>query len=76
MTKYARERLGAVLQQDDYIAKLLEIFSQCEDLEDDEGIGHLFQIFRGPWEMLCGCVGDVHWKLMRSPTCTRDAHLE
>lgn len=47
MTKYARERLGAVLQQDDYIPKLLEIFSQCEDLEDDEGIIHLFQIFRG-----------------------------
>lgn len=41
-----RDRLGNEITNHDVIPKLLELFSQCEDLEDDEGLGHLFSIFK------------------------------
>lgn len=42
-----RDRLGKDLIGKEAIPKLLELFSQCEDLEDAAGLKHLFTIFKG-----------------------------
>ena len=41
-----REKLANAIENENYIKKLLNIFSICEDLENLEGLHHLYQIFR------------------------------
>ncbi len=41
-----RESLALALEREDYIAKLLELFHVCEDLENTDGLHHLYNIFR------------------------------
>ena len=39
------ERLAASIEHEGYIKKLLAIFHLCEDLENEEGLIHLYEIF-------------------------------
>jgi len=41
-----REKLATAIENDNYIKKLLNIFHMCEDLENLEGLHHLYEIFR------------------------------
>lgn len=41
-----REKLAVAIENDNYIKKLLNIFHICEDLENLEGLHHLYEIFR------------------------------
>uniref|UniRef100_A0A8C3YVV2 Protein phosphatase 4 regulatory subunit 3C n=1 Tax=Catagonus wagneri TaxID=51154 RepID=A0A8C3YVV2_9CETA len=42
-----KERLALVLENEDYVKKLLQLFHTCEDLEDTEGLYHLHEIVKG-----------------------------
>jgi len=41
-----REKLAVAIENENYIKKLLKIFHMCEDLENLEGLHHLYEIFR------------------------------
>lgn len=41
-----REKLALAIEQDNYIRKLLDLFHICEDLENLEGLHHLYDIFK------------------------------
>ncbi|XP_043930649.1 serine/threonine-protein phosphatase 4 regulatory subunit 3A [Protopterus annectens] len=42
-----REKLALALENEGYIKKLLELFHMCEDLENTEGLHHLYEIVKG-----------------------------
>ncbi len=42
-----REKLALALENDGYIRKLLELFRVCEDLENREGLHHLYDVIKG-----------------------------
>lgn len=42
-----REKLALALENEGYIKKLLELFHVCEDLENVEGLHHLYEIVKG-----------------------------
>ncbi|CAJ0946870.1 unnamed protein product [Ranitomeya imitator] len=42
-----REKLSLSLENEGYIKKLLELFHVCEDLENAEGLHHLYEIIKG-----------------------------
>ena len=41
-----REKLAVAIENDGYIKKLIDLFHMCEDLENTEGLHHLFDIFK------------------------------
>ena len=41
-----REKLALAIEQDNYIRKMLDLFHICEDLENLEGLHHLYDIFK------------------------------
>ncbi|XP_059841956.1 serine/threonine-protein phosphatase 4 regulatory subunit 3 [Hypanus sabinus] len=42
-----REKLALALENEGYIKKLLQLFRVCEDLDNTEGLHHLYEIIRG-----------------------------
>ncbi|KFW64028.1 Serine/threonine-protein phosphatase 4 regulatory subunit 3B, partial [Pygoscelis adeliae] len=42
-----REKLALALENEGYIKKLLQLFQVCENLENTEGLHHLYEIIRG-----------------------------
>uniref|UniRef100_A0A8C7GHJ2 Serine/threonine-protein phosphatase 4 regulatory subunit 3 n=1 Tax=Oncorhynchus kisutch TaxID=8019 RepID=A0A8C7GHJ2_ONCKI len=42
-----REKLALAVENEGYIRKLLELFRQCEDLENTDGLHHLYEIVKG-----------------------------
>ncbi|CRL07376.1 CLUMA_CG020353, isoform A [Clunio marinus] len=45
-TQIRKEKLGVALEHENYIKKLLNLFHMCEDLENQEGLHYLFEIFK------------------------------
>lgn len=45
-TPLRKEKLSMALESDNYIKKLLNLFHVCEDLDNTEGLHHLFEIFK------------------------------
>ncbi|XP_059620925.1 serine/threonine-protein phosphatase 4 regulatory subunit 3 isoform X1 [Phlebotomus argentipes] len=45
-TPLRKEKLAMALESENYIEKLLNLFHMCEDLENVEGLHHLFEIFK------------------------------
>jgi len=41
-----REKLAVAIENEGYIKKLLSLFHMCEDLENNEGLHHLYEIFK------------------------------
>eukprot|EP00794_Sanderia_malayensis_P020324 gene20324-22323_t len=41
-----REKLATAIEQEQYIKKLLKLFHDCEDLENEEALHHLHEIFK------------------------------
>ena len=41
-----RESLALAIEKEGYIAKLIDLFHVCEDLENADGLHHLYNIFR------------------------------
>lgn len=41
-----REKLAVAIEQEGYIKKLIDLFHMCEDLENMEGLHHLYEIFK------------------------------
>lgn len=41
-----RESLSLAIEKDSYIPKLLDLFHVCEDLENTDGLHHLYNIFK------------------------------
>lgn len=41
-----KEKLATAIESDGYIKKLLNLFHMCEDLENAEGLHHLYDIFK------------------------------
>ena len=41
-----REKLAVAVENEGYIKKLLNLFHMCEDLENMEGLHHLYEIFK------------------------------
>lgn len=41
-----REKLAVAVENEAYIKKLLNLFHMCEDLENTEGLHHLYEIFK------------------------------
>ena len=46
MTPQRREKLAVLIEDERYIKQLLELFHMCEDLENTEGLHHLYDIFK------------------------------
>ncbi|XP_063157385.1 serine/threonine-protein phosphatase 4 regulatory subunit 3B isoform X2 [Candoia aspera] len=42
-----REKLALALENEGYVKKLLQLFQLCENLENTEGLHHLYEIIRG-----------------------------
>lgn len=42
-----REKLALAVENEGYIRKLLELFHVCEDLENREGLHHMYEIIKG-----------------------------
>uniref|UniRef100_A0A8C5WC84 Serine/threonine-protein phosphatase 4 regulatory subunit 3-like central domain-containing protein n=1 Tax=Leptobrachium leishanense TaxID=445787 RepID=A0A8C5WC84_9ANUR len=42
-----REKLAMALENEGYIKKLLQLFQTCENLDNTEGLHHLYEIIRG-----------------------------
>nr|XP_032820913.1 serine/threonine-protein phosphatase 4 regulatory subunit 3A-like isoform X3 [Petromyzon marinus] len=63
-----REKLMLVLETEGYIKKLLELFHMCEDLENTDGLHHLFQIFKGIFLLNSTAIFEV----MLSDSCVMD----
>uniref|UniRef100_A0A452R0Y7 Protein phosphatase 4 regulatory subunit 3C n=1 Tax=Ursus americanus TaxID=9643 RepID=A0A452R0Y7_URSAM len=42
-----KERLALILENEDYIKNLLQLFHTCEDLRDTTGLHHLYEIIKG-----------------------------
>uniref|UniRef100_A0A8D3B4M9 Serine/threonine-protein phosphatase 4 regulatory subunit 3 n=1 Tax=Scophthalmus maximus TaxID=52904 RepID=A0A8D3B4M9_SCOMX len=42
-----REKLALAVENEGYIRKLLELFRLCEDLENREGLHHIYEIIKG-----------------------------
>ncbi|XP_036781883.1 serine/threonine-protein phosphatase 4 regulatory subunit 3B isoform X2 [Manis pentadactyla] len=42
-----REKLALALENEGYVKKLLQLFQACENLENTEGLHHLYEIIRG-----------------------------
>ncbi|CAL5223154.1 g5623 [Coccomyxa viridis] len=47
LSPFQRERGAAQMLKPGYVRSLLDIFQQCEDLEDGESLRHLYHIIRG-----------------------------
>ncbi|CAL8462717.1 g2250 [Coccomyxa elongata] len=47
LSPFQRERASQQALRPGYIRKLLDIFRQCEDLEDEESLKHMYYIVRG-----------------------------
>ncbi|CAK0784720.1 hypothetical protein CVIRNUC_007924 [Coccomyxa viridis] len=47
LSPFQRERAAAQMLQAGYVRSLLDIFQQCEDLEDTESLRHMYTIIRG-----------------------------
>lgn len=45
-TPIRKEKLAVALESEGYIEKLLNLFHVCEDLENVDGLHHLFEIFK------------------------------
>lgn len=45
-TPARKEKLAMALESDNYIKKLLGLFHMCEDLENTDGLHHLYEIFK------------------------------
>lgn len=45
-TPYKREKLSLAIIKENYIKKLLDVFSVCDDLEDSDNLRIIFQIFK------------------------------
>ncbi|KAL9891856.1 serine/threonine-protein phosphatase 4 regulatory subunit 3 [Glossina fuscipes] len=45
-TPLRKEKLSMALESENYIKKLLNLFHVCEDLDNTEGLHHLFEIFK------------------------------
>ncbi|KAL7023753.1 hypothetical protein ACKWTF_012766 [Chironomus riparius] len=45
-TQMRKEKLSIALEQESYIKKLLNLFHICEDLDNQEGLHYLFEIFK------------------------------
>lgn len=45
-TPLRKEKLAMALESENYIKKLLNLFHVCEDLDNIEGLHHLFEIFK------------------------------
>lgn len=45
-TPIRKEKLAVALESEGYIEKLLHLFHVCEDLENVDGLHHLFEIFK------------------------------
>ncbi|KAG2493475.1 hypothetical protein HYH03_008292 [Edaphochlamys debaryana] len=43
---FQRDRIAAQLMKQNYLPALLDLFKQCEDLEDNEGLTHMYAIVR------------------------------
>lgn len=41
-----KDKLASAIETDGYIKKLLNLFHMCEDLENSEGLHHLYDIFK------------------------------
>ena len=41
-----KEKLTSILETESYIKRLIDLFHICEDLENNEGLNYLFEIFR------------------------------
>lgn len=41
-----REKLAVAIESEGYIKKLVDLFNMCEDLENIEGLHHLYDIFK------------------------------
>ena len=41
-----REKLAIAIENEVYIKKLLNLFHMCEDLDNTEGLHHLYEIFK------------------------------
>lgn len=82
-----KEKLATVIESEGYIRKLLSLFHMCEDLENYEGLHHLYEIFKNIFllnknsllEVMFSddVILDVVGCLEYDPTCmTRKKHRE
>lgn len=46
-----QEKLAAAIENEGYIKKLLNLFHMCEDLEDLDGLHHLYDIFKSMFSL-------------------------
>ncbi|XP_065168653.1 serine/threonine-protein phosphatase 4 regulatory subunit 3 isoform X2 [Atheta coriaria] len=82
-----KEKLAAAIESEGYIKKLLNLFHMCEDLENFDGLHHLYDIFKNIFllnknalfEVMFGddVIFDVVGCLEYDPSClTRKKHRE
>lgn len=45
-TKRYKDRLSGLIESDSYIKRLIDMFHTCEDLENEDGLHYLYEIFR------------------------------
>ena len=57
-----REKLSMALKNQSYIPKLLDIFRQSEDLEDEAALKNLYEIFKSIWMLNQGDIYEILFK--------------
>ena len=57
-----REKLSSAIKSQSYIPKLLEIFRQSEDLEDETALKNLYEIFKAIWMLNQGDIYEIMFK--------------
>ncbi|XP_027944460.1 serine/threonine-protein phosphatase 4 regulatory subunit 3B-like [Eumetopias jubatus] len=63
-----KERLALILENEDYIKNLLQLFHTCEDLGDTAGLHHLHEIIKGILFLNKATL----FEIMFSPECIMD----
>uniref|UniRef100_A0A2R8ZAF7 Protein phosphatase 4 regulatory subunit 3C n=1 Tax=Pan paniscus TaxID=9597 RepID=A0A2R8ZAF7_PANPA len=63
-----RERLAEILKNEAYIPKLLQLFHTCENLQNTEGLHHLYEIIKGILFLNEACL----FEIMFSDECIMD----
>lgn len=60
MAPFPKTRLGLCIEREGYIAKLLDLFHICEDLENLDGLHRLYEIFKALFMFNSASLLQVH----------------
>ena len=70
-----REKLAVAIENEGYIKKLLSLFHMCEDLENTEGLHHLYEIFKNIFLLNKNALFELVSTFKKIPLRLRQTHF-